>query len=225
MEARGTRALMAVANPNRRRRLGAQLRQHGLQVLEAATALDALSLLRRPGAEIAFVGCHLPDLGAIELVRRIRCESPVSVIVLVDPGETAEGIRALDSGADDYMVEPCQPQEMVARTRAVLRRSRSPELGASVCRSGQIELDLVARRCRSGGREVHLTPREFDLLSALLRYEGRLHTRSELLALVWGDAAISPGRVDLLIATLRRKLGPGVAIDLVPGTGYRLGQL
>ena len=106
--------------------------------------------------------------------------------------------------------------------RAQLRRARGFVTEETVLRTGEVELDLGARRCTIDGREVGLTRREFDLLGALLRYPGRIHTREQLLGLVWGADDITPKTVDVHVAGLRRKLGPAVSIATLRGVGYRL---
>jgi DNA-binding response OmpR family regulator len=106
--------------------------------------------------------------------------------------------------------------------RAQLRRARGFETEPTILRTGELELDLDARRCSAGGRDVELTRREFDLLGALLRYPGRVHTREQLLELVWGTDAISPKTVDVHVSALRRKLGSATTIITLRGLGYRL---
>ena len=112
--------------------------------------------------------------------------------------------------------------EVTARMRAQLRRARGFVTQQTVLRTGEVELDLGARRCMVGGREVGLTRREFDLLGALLRYPGRIHTREQLLGLVWGADDITPKTVDVHVAALRRKLGSAISIATLRGVGYRL---
>jgi DNA-binding response OmpR family regulator len=136
--------------------------------------------------------------------------------------DEAARIAELEAGADDYVVKPLSMPEVAARMRAQLRRARAFETEQTVLRSGELELDLDRRRCTIFGGEVELTRREFDLLRALLSYPGRIHTREQLLALVWGTDAINPKTVDVHIAALRRKLGPATSIATLRGLGYRL---
>jgi DNA-binding response OmpR family regulator len=222
MTAAGARVLVAGEPRDIRRLLSAHLRQEGFQVLEAEDGLEALWLLRRGAVDIALIGVTLPEIDGLEVVRRVRQESTVPIIMLTADGQEAFPIEALEAGADDYLVEPLWMAEVAARVRAQLRRARGFTTEPTVFRTGEVELDLGARRCTSAGDEVELTRREFDLLGALLRYPGRIHTRHQLLELVWGSDAISPKTVDVHVAALRRKLGSAISIATLRGVGYRL---
>ncbi len=202
--------------------VSAYLRGDGFQVLEACSGLEALSVLRRGTVDIALVDPMLPEIDGLELVRRVRRESTVPIIMLAAGPDESERIAALDAGADDYVVRPVSMPELAARIRAQLRRARGFEDEDAVLHAGELELDLDARRCTTGGRPVKLTRREFDLLSALLRYPGRIHTREQLLELVWGTTSISSKTVDTNVAGLRRKLGSSISIATLRGLGYML---
>ena len=216
------RALVAAGNPERRRTVCAGLRDQGLQVMEAADGLEALSHFRSAGVDVALLDAHLPQIDGIELVRRVRRESTVPIILLTRRGDEASGIAGLEAGADDYLPGDPSAEQVVARMRAVVRRARAFRSGQNIFCSGNVKVDLAARRCSRDGHEVSLTRREFDLLGALLSYEGRIHSRSQLLALVWGDTAATARTVDVHVASLRRKLGPEVRITTLRGVGYRL---
>jgi DNA-binding response OmpR family regulator len=191
-------------------------------VIEAASGLDALSLLRRGAIDIALVDLGLPELDGFELVRRVRRESTVPIILLTARTEEASRVAGLDVGADDYVVKPFSLAEVAARIRAHLRRARGFEREQQVYRAGPVELDLGSRRCVVEGHEVALTRREFDLLGTLLRYPGRIHTREQLLELVWENDDFTHKTVDVHVAGLRRKLGSAIAIATLRGVGYRL---
>jgi len=218
----GGRVLVAESNSRVRQAIAAYLRGDGFQVLEASNGLEALLVLRRGTVDIALVDAMLPEIDGLELVRRVRRESTVPIIMLTGSRDQAARIAELDAGADDYVVKPLSMPEVTARMRAQLRRARGFETEPTVLRTGELELDLDARRCSARGREVELTRREFDLLGALLRYPGRIHTREQLLELVWGTDAISPKTVDVHVAALRRKLGSAITIATLRGLGYRL---
>jgi DNA-binding response OmpR family regulator len=218
----GGRVLVAEASRRVRDVVSAYLRRDGFQVLEADSGLEALLVLRRGTVDIALVDPMLPEIDGLELVRRVRRESTVPIIMLTTGGDEATRIAGLDAGADDYVVKPLSMLEVTARLRAQLRRARGFESEETVLRTGGLELDLEARRCTISGREVELTRREFDLLGALLSYPGRIHTREQLLELVWGTDSISPNTVDGHIAALRRKLGSAISIATLRGLGYRL---
>jgi len=222
MATTGGRVLVADGNRRVRRGIAAYLRGDGFQVLEASSGLEALLVLRRGTVDIALVDTKLPEIDGLELVRRVRRESTVPIIMLTTSRDEAPRIAELEAGADDYVVEPFSMPEVTARMRAQMRRARGFETEQTVLRTGELELDLDARRCSAGGREVELTRREFDLLGALLRSPARIHTREQLLELVWGTDAISPKTVDGHVAALRRKLGPAISITTLRGLGYRL---
>jgi DNA-binding response OmpR family regulator len=202
--------------------IAAYLRGDGFQVLEASSGLEALLVLRRGTVDIALVDPALPEIDGLQLVRRVRRESTVPIVMLTASRDEAARIAELEAGADDYVVKPLSMPEVTARMRAQLRRARGFGTEQTVLRTGELELDLDARRCSAGGREVELTRREFDLLGALLRYPGRIQSREQLLELVWGTGAISPKTVDVHVAALRRKLGSAVTIATLRGLGYRL---
>ncbi len=200
----------------------AHLRADGFQVLEADNGLEALGILRRGAVDIALVDLTLPEIDGLELVRRVRRESTVPIIMLTSNHHEAARIAGLHAGADDFLIKPFSLAEAAARLRAQLRRARGFEDDRTVLRTGAVELDLGARRCTCDGLGVELTRREFDLLASLLSYPGRIHTRRQLLELVWGSVAVSPNAVDATVASLRRKLRGAVSIATLRGVGYRL---
>ena len=218
----GARALVVEDDRATRQAITAHLRLEGFQVLETDNGLEALSLLRRGTVDIALVDVVLPEIDGVELVRRVRQESIVPIIMVNARGREGSRIDGLEAGADDYVGRPFSMAELTARMRAQLRRARGFMTEETVLRTGEVELDLRARRCMIDGREVDLTRREFDLLGALLRSPGRIHTRQQLLGLVWGADDITPKTVDVHVAALRRKLGPAVSIATLRGVGYRL---
>jgi DNA-binding response OmpR family regulator len=198
------------------------LSRDGLSVLEADNGLDALSLLRRGGIDVALVDVMLPELDGFEVVRRIRRESTVPIILITARGEESSRVAGLEVGADDYVVKPFSAPEVVARVRAQLRRARSFDDLQPPLRVGAVELDPATRRVTVDGAECDLTRREFDLLEALLRYPGRIHTRDQLLQLVWDTTHLTPKTIDVHVASLRRKLGEALRITTLRGVGYRL---
>lgn len=222
MNAPGARALVVKDEQQARQTLAAHLRREGFHVLEAENGLEALWLLRRGAVDIALVDLELSEIDGLELVRRVREESTVPIIMLAADRHEQSRIEALDAGADDCLVALFSMAEVTARVRAQLRRARGFGDEPTVLRSGEVELDLAARRCTVVGREVELTRREFNLLGALLRYPGRIHTREQLLELVWGSVGLTPKTVDSHVASLRRKLGSAISIATLRGIGYRL---
>jgi two-component system, OmpR family, response regulator ResD len=217
----GARVLVVDDERAVRKLLRLYLEPEGYAVSEADNGLDALSLLRRGGVDVALIDVMLPGIDGFELVRRVRMDSAVPIILLTARGEEASRVTGLEIGADDYVVKPFSAPEVVARVRVQLRRLTGPE-PERLLRHGTIELDELTRRVTMDGRAVELTRREFDLLAALLRVPGRAHTRAGLLELVWGSQFLSPKTVDVHVAALRRKFGGGLQISALRGVGYRL---
>ncbi|HZO79551.1 MAG TPA: response regulator transcription factor [Solirubrobacteraceae bacterium] len=205
-----------------RRLLRLYLEREGYAVVEADNGLDALSVVRRNSIDLALVDVMLPELDGFSVVRRIRENSALPIILITARGEETNRVAGLELGADDYVVKPFSAPEVVARVRAQLRRARGLVGGRSTLRHGALELDEQSRRVTVDGREVELTRREFDLLAALLREPTRAHTREGLLELVWGSPDYQTKTVDVHIAALRRKLGNAVRISSLRGVGYRL---
>jgi two-component system, OmpR family, response regulator ResD len=221
--ASGARVLVVDDESAIRRLLRLYLENEGYTVLEADNGLDGLSLLRQAGIDVALVDVMLPQLDGFELVRRVRAESEVPIIVLTARGEETHRVAGLEIGADDYVVKPFSAPEVVARIRVQLRRASSVVNGEPApLRRGSVELDEQARRVSVEGREVALTRREFDLLAVLLREPERVHTRDGLLAQAWGSTYVHPKTVDVHVAGLRRKLGDALPITALRGVGYRL---
>jgi len=218
----GARVLVVDDEHALRRLLRLYLEREGYTVFEADDGLDALAALRRGDIDLALVDVMLPELDGFELVRRIRRESGVPIILITARGEEANRVAGLELGADDYVVKPFSAPEVMARVRANLRRARGLVGEPGPLRHGDLELDEQARRVSVDGREVELTRREFDLLAALLRDPARVHTREALLELVWGSPDFQPKTVDVHIAGLRRKLGDALRISSLRGVGYRL---
>jgi len=216
------RILVADDESAQRRLLRAYLSKEGFTVVEADNGLDALSLLRRGEADVALLDVMMPGLDGFEVVRRIRAESAIPIILLTARGEETNRVAGLELGADDYVVKPFSAAEVVARVRTQMRRLRGPEAAQPTQRLGAVELDLEARRCTVDGAEVELTRRQFDLLAALMENRGRVHTREQLLDEVWGSRYLSAKTVDVHIAGPRRQLGDAITIASLRGVGYRL---
>ncbi|MEA2210965.1 MAG: hypothetical protein QOF83_913 [Solirubrobacteraceae bacterium] len=204
-----------------RRLLRLYLEREDYTVLEADNGLDGLSLLRQGAIDVALVDVMLPGLDGFELVRRIRSESDVPIILLTARGEETKRVTGLEIGADDYVVKPFSMPEVIARVGAQLRRANGFQ-SSTLLRHGRLELDEQARRVSVDNTEVELTRREFDLLAALLREPDHAHSRDALLNLVWGSSFVSAKTVDVHIAALRRKLGDAFQVKALRGVGYRL---
>jgi two-component system KDP operon response regulator KdpE len=200
------------------------LRDAGYEAVPATTGEEALDVaaVRRP--EAAIIDLVLPDIDGVEVCRRLREWTEIPIIVLSAVGEEDAKVRALAAGADDYVTKPFGPRELIARLQAVLRRSAGDPEDA-VIRADGLELDLGSRVVRRDGGEVHLTPKEFELLRLLARNRGRLMTHRELLGTVWGDGYADDTQVlRAHVANLRRKIEPSDGpryIKTDPGVGYR----
>lgn len=206
-----------------RRLLRLYLVKAGFTVEEAATGREGLAALLRGAVDLAIVDVMLPEIDGFEVVRQIRRSSSLPVILLTARGEEASRVAGLELGADDYVVKPFLPHEVVARVRAHLRRARGFDAGDNgTLRAGTVELDLRGRKCTIAGAVVNLTRREFDLLETLMANPGRAFTRDQMLDGVWGSRFISEKTVDVHITGLRRKLGDAVRISTLRGVGYRL---
>jgi two-component system phosphate regulon response regulator PhoB len=185
---------------------------------------EAEERLRDTVPDLLLLDWMLPGVSGIELCRRLRARSAtraLPIIMLTARGEEGERVRGLATGADDYVVKPFSLPELMARVRAILRRSR-PEVVASILKSGDIELDRDTHRVRRNGYEIHLGPTEFRLLEFLMQSAGRVFSRGQLLDSVWGrDAFIDERTVDVHVGRLRKALGPGRdPIRTVRGSGY-----
>ncbi len=204
------------------------LEGEGFRVAEANDGEQALVLAKEETPDIVLLDWMLPLMSGIEVcrqMRRIPATRDVPIILLTARGEETDKVRGLDSGADDYITKPFSPAELIARIRAVLRRSH-PELEADSLAFEDLAMDLVAHRVRRGSREVHLGPTEFRLLRHLLQNPGRVFSREQLLDAVWGrDVYVEPRTVDVHIRRLRKALNDGDESDLirtVRSAGYAL---
>jgi two-component system, OmpR family, response regulator RegX3 len=195
------------------------LRREGFDVARAATGAEALTAGE---ADVVLLDLRLPDMDGLDVCRRIREHSAVPIIVVTARGEEADRVVGLELGADDYVVKPFGIRELIARIRAVTRRTQAV-LDDGLLRAGELEVDLRARRVRVGGKELELTPKEFDLLAALARDPGAAVSRRRLLEEVWETSWYgSTKTIDVHVAALRRKLGDAGWIQTVRGVGFRL---
>jgi len=202
------------------------LEAEGYQVETVARGDDADTRLKEALPDLVILDWMLPGLSGIELCRRLRARpdtQSLPIIMLTARGEESERIRGLATGADDYIVKPFSVPELVARVRALLRRS-SPERVALVLSLGEIELDREKKRVSRGGSTIDLGPTEFRLLEFLMERPGRVFTREQLLNGVWGsDVYIDERTVDVHVGRLRKALNRGQRSDpirTVRGAGY-----
>ncbi len=168
----------------------------------------------------------LPGMDGLDVARELRRTSTIPIVMLTARGEESDRIVGLELGGDDYLVKPFSPKELVARVRAVLRRTSGAGIGAEVLRAGDVEVDLTKMRVRVGERPVDLTPTEFQLLATLVREPGRVFTRGQLLDALHGVTIDSYERaIDAHVKNLRRKIEPEIGrpryVLTVHGVGYR----
>jgi DNA-binding response OmpR family regulator len=207
------------------------LEHGGMAAVSAANGIDALARARAVRPDLIVLDRMLPELDGLSVCRILRAESSVPIIMLTARAAEHERLEGLDLGADDYVVKPFSPRELVARVRAVLRRGVAAEPNAVnvAVRVGDLVLDVLAHEARLNGVLVELTATEFRLLVILAQTPGRVYSRSELMEQLFGWDYEGTGRgVDAHIKNLRRKLerdaGSATIIETVFGVGYRLAR-
>ncbi len=204
----------AIADP-----LAEGLRREGFEVSRVATGEAALAA---PLPDLVLLDLRLPDADGTDVCRQLRAQSDVPIIVVTAKGEEVDRVVGLELGADDYVVKPFGFRELLARIRAVLRRTR-PEAGTGVLRVGSLEIDVRARRAAVADRALPLTTKEFDLLALLASDPGAVISRERILREVWNTEWLGPTKtVDVHVASLRKKLGDARWIETVRGVGLRL---
>ena len=203
------------------------LEKEGIVCLEASEGEIALQLARTERPDLLVLDLMLPGIDGLEICRLLRREPATAamvIIMLTAKAEEVDRVVGLEMGADDYVVKPFSPRELVARVKAVLRRGRDPQTG-TVQRIGTIEVDDAKHQVRLAGRVVDLTVKEFDLLSVLMQAKGRVLNREHILEVVWGYANavdIESRTVDVHVRRLREKLrDESHRIVTVKGVGYR----
>jgi two-component system phosphate regulon response regulator PhoB len=206
--------------------LSYNLQAEGYAVVHTASGGDAMMVVNEERPDIVILDWMLPGLSGIEICRQIRARpetKSLPVIMLTARGEEGDRIRGLQTGADDYVVKPFSVSELVARVKALLRRS-SPERIADVLEGNGIKLDRAAHRVTRFGREVNIGPTEYKLLEQFMENMGRVLSRSQLLDGTWGrDADVDERTVDVHVGRLRKAIVRGMEADpirTVRGAGY-----
>lgn len=223
-----TRLLLVDDEANLRHALSYALRQEGYDVLTAEDGQQAIALFGTSHPDAVILDLMLPGMDGLEVCRRIRRDSDVPILMLTARDTEVDRIVGLEIGADDYLGKPFSTRELIARVRALVRRSRRapPAAAAERLASLGLELDLPRRRALRDGEELRLRPKEFDLLTLLLSNPGIVLTRERIMAAVWGqDYAGETRTVDTHVKTLREALGEQAErprwIETVRGVGYR----
>jgi two-component system, OmpR family, KDP operon response regulator KdpE len=227
-----TRVLVVDDEPQILRALRINLRVRDYEVHVAATGAEALEMAGRYPPDLVILDLGLPDLDGVEVIQGLRGWTKAPIIVLSGRADSVDKVEALDAGADDYVTKPFGVEELLARMRAAVRRTGTPEDLPRI-RLGSLVVDLAAKRVtRQTGdgvtqaEDIRLTPTEWHLLEVLLRNPGKLLSRNQLLTEVWGPGyADATGNLRLYMAQLRRKLEPDPArprwLITEPGMGYR----
>jgi DNA-binding response OmpR family regulator len=200
------------------------LEKDGYAVIAAHDGREALILAERHDPDLVVLDLMLPELDGREVTRELRRRGDVPILMLTARGDDLDRIIGLEMGADDYLVKPFNPRELVARVRAILRRSDGAVSAGRPIEVGSLRVDPRRHEAYVAARRLELRPREFDLLAAMARDPGVVFTRDALLESVWGtDFPGETRTVDVHVGTVRAKLGPdGPAIETVRGVGYRL---
>lgn len=201
--------------------VGTYLEQAGFDVVRECTGEDGIEAVARHEPRFVVLDLGLPDVDGFDLCRRLRDGGNVPILILTARDDELDRIIGLELGADDYLTKPFSPRELVARARAVLRRTE-PGAGG-VVELGDLRIDLRGRTVALAGAPVELRTLEFELLSELARNAGHVVKRDRLLERVWGLSFAGGTRtVDVHVAQLRKKLGRPDLIQTVRGVGYRL---
>jgi two-component system alkaline phosphatase synthesis response regulator PhoP len=205
------------------------LERGGFTVVSAGDGNAALSLARTAKPDLVVLDLALPQMDGLDVTRALRKESDVPIIMLTARADEADRLIGLELGADDYMVKPFSPKELVARVRAVLRRTQGARAGGEMIEAGDIILDVPRMRVTVQGNPITLTPTEFQLLAVMARQPGRIFTRGQLLEAVHGVAVESYERaIDAHVKNIRRKIEPDVRrpryLLTVHGIGYKFGE-
>jgi two-component system KDP operon response regulator KdpE len=227
MPASPPKVLVVDDEPQIRTLLKATLSRAGYAVIEAANGREALNAKSIDKPDLVLLDLGLPDRDGLELVSLLRGEPRSALIVISARDQTDQKVAALDLGADDYVTKPFDTEELLARVRASLRHRLASEAERQVVEAGPVTIDLLERRVRRSDADVHLTPKEWTLLSELAKHPGRVLTHDYLLRTAWGPAHV--GQTEYLrvaIRALRQKLEDTPSqpqlITNEPGVGYRL---
>ena len=203
--------------------VGAYLEQAGFDVVRERTGEGGLDAVERQDPRVVVLDLGLPDFDGFELCRQLRGNGDVPILILTARDEEADRIIGLELGADDYLTKPFSPRELVARVRAVLRRTEPVPPDSRVIELGDLRIDLRCRSVTVAGSTVALRTLEFELLAELTQHAGHVVTRDRLLDRVWGLSFAGGTRtVDVHVAQLRKKLGRPGLIQTVRGVGYRV---
>jgi two-component system response regulator MprA len=216
------RVLVVDDDPPLRRMLARTLTAEGYEVTVAGDGGGALAEAERTAPDVIVLDVAMPGLDGLTVARRLRGKGlPTPILMLTARDAVPDRVAGLEAGADDYLVKPFAVQELIARLRALTRRTGDQHGSGGIRSYGDLTFDVAARRAVRGGRAIELTGREADLLELLLRETGRVVTRERAIEEIW-DGAAEPNVVDRYVTRLRRKLGSPPLIRTVRGSGFTL---
>ncbi len=200
------------------------LTKEGYTVETATDGQDALDRARRVKPDLVVLDIMMPKVDGIEVLRRLRKESALPIIMLTARGDDVDKVVGLEIGADDYVTKPFNPRELVARVKAVLRRTTNRVEADATVEVGDVTIDPARREVSVGGRQIQMRAKEFDLLLALAQENGRVLSREQLISRVWGYEYFGDSRtVDVHVTWVRGKLeGTRAQIQTVRGVGYKV---
>jgi two-component system KDP operon response regulator KdpE len=227
MAAKFPKILIVDDEPQILRFLRAGLPPHGYECLEASNGSQAIKAFSTMQPDAIILDLGLPDQDGFAVIQAVRAIALTPIIVLSARSDVDGKVRALEMGADDYLTKPFDMAELLARLKAALRHGLQAVGEAPIFRTGSIAVDLVNRRVTLGGNEIHLTPKEYNLLRFLAAHAGKVVTHQQLLNEVWGPAHIEDVQyLRVLMRQLRQKIEPGASTPQLlinePGVGYRL---
>lgn len=223
----GTRVLIVDDEPAIRRFLKSSLLAEGFVVEQAETAASALLALRQVKPDVVILDLGLPDKDGLEVIREVRTQSAVPIIVLSVRNDEAGKVAALDHGADDYITKPFGVDELLARLRAALRHRLQAQGHGPVFQTGNLRMDFLQRSVKLRDQELRLSRREYDLLRFMAEHAGKVITHQQLLTAVWGEAHRNDVEyLRVYVRQLRQKLEDDpqqpLYLQTEPGVGYRL---
>ena len=200
------------------------LRREGFEVERVATGADALAA---PEPDLMLLDLRLPDMDGYAVAREVRARSRVPIIMVTARGEEVDRVVGLEIGADDYVVKPFGLRELIARINAVMRRigdASATDDTPDEMQAGPLVVSMRTHRVTMDGEDLHLTPREFEILTMLMADPGAVVSRDDLLRRLWGTTwAVQTKAIDVHVSSLRRKLGDPAWVETVRGVGFRLG--
>lgn len=220
------RILVVDDEPAIRQFLEVTLTSQGYEIIEATRGQEAISIVDSRQPDLTILDLGLPDIDGIEVIRKLRQQTLIPIIILSVRGSEGDKVTALDAGADDYLTKPFGAEELLARIRVAWRHQAQP-IGDSIFTGGELKIDLAKRIIKVTGQEVQLTPTEYDILKVLVNHAGQVLTHRQILQQVWGEQyGDELHMLHVNISNLRRKIEPDPArphyIITEPGVGYRL---